>query len=454
MTSAASDTIFALSSARGRAGIAVVRVSGPGAGAALDTLASGRPEPRRAALRALRRPGDSAVLDRGLVLWFPGPASATGEDVAEFHIHGGPAVIAALLQALGAVPGLRPADPGEFTRRAFENGRLDLTEVEGLADLLAAETEAQRRQALRQFEGALSALYEGWRTRLVRALAHAEAEIDFSDEGLPEDLTAALRPDISALAGEIEAYLQDSGRGERLRDGVTVAILGAPNAGKSSLINALAKRDVAIVSEEAGTTRDPIEVPLDLGGYPVLAVDTAGLREQGGTVESEGIRRARARAASADLKLVLFDALTGPNWDEESLGLIDPDAIPVLTKTDLLPPSPPLGESAPVLAGQISECISVLSGEGIPALLARLRSEVEKRSGLGEAPVLTRARHRALLEQCLAHLHTSSRSGPSFPPELAAEELRLAARALGRLTGRVDVEDLLDVIFREFCIGK
>jgi tRNA modification GTPase len=326
--------------------------------------------------------------------------------------------------------------------------------VEGLADLLAAETEAQRRQALRQFEGALGALYEGWRTRLVRALAYAEAEIDFSDEELPGDLTSLLRPDIAALADEIEAHLRDSGRGERLREGVTVVILGAPNAGKSSLLNALARRDVAIVSEEAGTTRDPIEVPLDLGGYPVVVVDTAGLREQAGAVESEGIRRARARAASADLKLVLFDALTGPNWDTESLALVDPDSIPVLTKTDLLPSGHLLRDGAPVLAGQPFERTSTVSGEGFPALLTRLGSEVEKRSGLGETPVLTRARHRVLLEQCLFHLHTFGRADADLPPELAAEELRLAARSLSRLTGRVDVEDLLDVIFRDFCIGK
>lgn len=452
MISAAPDTIFALSTARGRAGIAVVRVSGPGAGAALDRLAGERPEPRRAALRALCRPEDGVLLDRGLVLWFPGPASATGEDVAEFHIHGGPAVIAAILQALGTIPGLRPADPGEFTRRAFENGRLDLTEVEGLADLLAAETEAQRRQALRQFEGALGALYEGWRARLVPALAYAEAEIDFSDEDVPENLSAALRPGIAALAGDMEVHLRDSGRGERLREGVTVVILGAPNAGKSSMLNSLARRDVAIVSEEAGTTRDPIEVPLDLGGYPVVVVDTAGLRDRAGAVESEGIRRARARAASADLKLVLFDAAS--DWDAESLGLIDRDAIPVLTKIDLLPTGHPLRRDAPILGGRTAERISTLSGEGFPALLTRLGSEVETRSGLGEAPVLTRARHRTLLEQCLGQLHAFINAGPDLPPELAAEELRLAARTLGRITGRVDVEDLLDVIFRDFCIGK
>lgn len=431
-----------------------MRVSGPEAGAALDRLAGGRPEPRRAALRPLRRPSDGVLLDRALVLFFPGPASATGEDVAEFHIHGGPAVVAAVLQALGNIPGLRPADPGEFTRRAFENNRLDLTEVEGLADLLAAETEAQRRQALRQFDGQLSALYEDWRARLVRALAHAEAEIDFSDEELPEDLTLALRPDITALANEIEGHLLDSGRGERLREGVSVVIVGAPNAGKSSLFNALARRDAAIVSEEAGTTRDPIEVHLDLGGYPVVAIDTAGLRAKAGAVESEGIRRARARAASADLKLVLFDAGAGPNWDTESLSLIDRDAIPILTKIDLLPTGCDLRRDGLVLGGQAAERISVVTGEGVSHLLIRLEREVGLRVGVGEAPALTRARHRALLEECRSHLRNFSGSCLGLRPELAAEELRLAARALGRLTGRVNVEDLLDVIFRDFCIGK
>ena len=416
-------------------------------------MTGGRPEPRRAVLRAIRHPSDNALLDRGLVLWFPGPASATGEDLAELHVHGGPAVVAAVLQALDGEPGLRPADPGEFTRRAFENGRLDLTEVEGLADLLAAETEAQRRQALRQLDGALGALYEDWRTRLIRALAHAEAEIDFSDEELPDNLTAALGPEIAVLARQMERHLDDEGRGERLREGVTVVVLGAPNSGKSSLVNSLARREVAIVSEEAGTTRDPIEVHLDLGGYPVMIVDTAGLRVADGAVENEGIRRARARAAAADLKLVLFDGSVGPNWDADSFGLLDENAIPVLTKADRLPSDHSLRRLSCV-AGRAAALISVASGEGIPALLDRIGEEVAKRAGLGEAPALTRARHRLLLRECLDRLQAFRASASGSFPELAVEELRLAARALGRLTGRVDVEDLLDVIFRDFCIGK
>ncbi len=320
--SPAGDTIFALSSARGRAGVAVVRASGPEAGAAIAALTGASPPaPRAAALRAINDPATGEPIDRGLVLWFPAPASVTGEDVAEFHVHGSRAVLDSLLLALGALPGLAPAPAGGFTRRAFDNGKLDLTEVEGLADLIDAETEAQRRQALRQMDGALGALYEGWREDLVRSLAHVEAAIDFPDEAVPEDLIDLVRPDLDRLAAAIRAHLDDSHRGELLRDGLSVAIVGAPNAGKSSFLNAVARREVAIVSAAAGTTRDVIEVRVDLGGYPVLLADTAGLREvvdaEGcgdvavDPVEAEGMRRALARAEQADLKIVVIDGTAG-----------------------------------------------------------------------------------------------------------------------------------------------
>ncbi len=446
------DTIFALSSAPGRAGVAVVRVSGPKAGAALEALAGGLPAPRMACLAALRDPQTGAEIDRALILWFPGPASVTGEDVAELHVHGGRAVIDGAVEALNDLPGLRPAEAGEFTRRAFDNGKLDLSEVEGLADLIEAETAAQRGQALRQMGGALSARAEAWRARLARALAHLEAGIDFAEEDLPGDLEAGVRPEIAALHDEIAAALDDGGRGERLRAGMSVAIIGPPNAGKSSLLNALARRDVAIVSEHAGTTRDVIEVHLDLGGYPVTLSDTAGLREvlaeEGQkSIEAEGIRRAAARAAAADLKLAVIDIRDARDPDRATLALLDRDSLVVLNKADL-GGAPGQAE----IAGHRASVVSLATGEGLPALIERLTAEAARRFGAtSEAPAITRARHRAAFEDAVAALDRSLRAEAV---ELAAEDLRLAGRALGRIAGRVDVEDLLDIIFHDFCIGK
>ncbi len=444
------ETIFAVSSGAGRAAVAVIRASGPDAGVALARLAGGLPAPRHAALRTLRRPADHAVLDRALVLWFPGPDSVTGEDVTEFHVHGGLAVVAALLDTLAAEPGLRPAEAGEFTRRAFDNGKLDLTEVEGLADLIAAETEAQRRQALRQYSGALRDLYEDWRARLLRMVVYAEADIDFAEEAIPPELAAENRRAAEALRRAVAAHLADNRHGERLRDGVSVVVLGAPNAGKSSLVNMLARRDVAIVSAEPGTTRDAIEVRLDLGGYPATVIDTAGLREAAGMVETEGIRRARARAADADLKLILFDATTWPDLDAASCALMDGDTIAVLTKMDLAGRGHVLRDAPPAAF----QCISVTSGEGLEGFLGALGAAVAMRARVAETPALTRMRHRVLLETCVGQLDAFLTHSDVAPAELAAEDLRLAARALGRLTGRIDVEDVLDSIFREFCIGK
>ncbi|MDH3231899.1 MAG: tRNA uridine-5-carboxymethylaminomethyl(34) synthesis GTPase MnmE [Alphaproteobacteria bacterium] len=446
---AARETIFALSSGAGRAGVAVIRISGPAAGAALDALAGTRPAARHASLRTVRDPANDETLDRALVLWFPAPASVTGEDVAELHVHGGRAVIAGVIEALARQDGLRPAEPGEFTRRAFENGLLDLTAAEGIADLVDAETAAQRRQAQRQTEGVLAALYDGWRERMVEALAHLEAAIDFSDQDLPETVLAKARPALAEVAEAIAIHLDDSHRGERLRDGITVAIVGAPNVGKSSLLNALARREVAIVAETAGTTRDVIEVHLDLGGYPVIVADTAGLRaldpKAADPVEAEGIRRARARAETADIRIVVFDIAEPANPD--GLRMVDDRAVITVNKVDLIKGAPP---------GRIAErdalAISASSGAGIPALLEKLAELVGERLAAGsEAPALTRTRHRQALGDCLEALKRAERAEL---PELAAEDARLAVRALGRITGRVDVEDILDVIFRDFCIGK
>jgi tRNA modification GTPase len=441
------ETIFALASAPGRAGVAVMRLSGPEAGAALVRLAGALPPPRRAGRRRFVDPRTGEAIDDGLALFFPAPNSFTGEDVAELHIHGSRAVIAALIEALGALPGLRLAEPGEFTRRAFEHGKLDLTAAEGLADLVAAETAAQRRQALRQLEGALGRLYEDWRARLLRALAHLEAAIDFPEEDLPEGLSEEVRESAATLRAEIARHLADGHRGERMKDGVAVAIIGPPNAGKSSLMNALAQRDVAITSAVAGTTRDVIEVALDLGGYPIVLADTAGLRESGDSIEEEGVRRARARAAAADLRLLVLDA-TAP-IPALAPALLDGDTIVILNKVDLGVGDG--GEAADRLGIGPALRLSVLTGLGMGELLARLQQEVGARFALGDAPLLTRARHRAALEGCVEAL---DRFADQPAVELAAEDLRLATQALGRITGRVDVEDMLDVIFREFCIGK
>lgn len=438
------QTIFALASGRGRAGIAIVRVSGPDAGPALERLAGRTPPPRRA-VRALLRDGSGELLDDGLILWFPAPASFTGEDVAELHVHGGRAVIDGLLQALGRCPGLRPADPGEFSRRAFANRKLDLTAAEGLADLIEAETAAQRRQALRQLQGELAGLYDGWRARLLQALAHAEAAIDFADEDLPLDLEAGVSGSVRTLAAELAAHLDDGRRGERLRSGIEVAIVGPPNAGKSSLLNGFAGRAAAIVSPHPGTTRDVIEVAIDLGGYPVLLADTAGVRDGVDEVEREGVARARARARDADIRLVVLDGALWPHADQATRGLIGETSIVVLNKADLLT------LDGPVIAGRPALPVSALTGQGMAGLLAALEATVALRFDTAAAPAPTRLRHRAALETCLDALCRAQASGSV---ELLAEDLRTAAAALGRITGRVDVEQVLDVIFHEFCIGK
>lgn len=434
-------TIFALASGAGRAGVAVVRLSGPAARIALTSL-SGKslPPPRRAVMRTLYD-ADSAVIDQALVLWFPAPASYTGEDVVEFHLHGGRAVIEGVFASLRGIPSLRPAEPGEFTRRAVENGKLDLTQAEAIADLVDAETPAQRLQALRQYDGALGALYDGWRSELAKALAWAEAAIDFSDDELPEEVIAEARRMTEDVRAEMQSHLADAHRGERVREGLMVAIVGPPNAGKSSLINALAGRDVAIVSETAGTTRDIIEVRLNLGGYAVLVADTAGLREAGDAIEAEGVRRALARVETADVVLLLRD---GTDTDQPLYihdKLDSKVVISVWNKADL-----PWPEDREGLR------LSLATGEGLDDVIAALtEAAAEQLESQDEAPVLTRARHREAVEDAAAALDRAQ-----FAPglELFAEDLRLAVRAIGRITGRVDVEDLLDVIFRDFCIGK
>jgi tRNA modification GTPase len=437
-------TIFALSSAPGRAGIAVVRVSGTCAGDVVDALASPRPKDRLAALRRIRDPQSGEVLDEALVLFFAAPRTETGEDMAELHLHGGPSIVKAVLATLGRQPGCRLAEPGEFARRAFQNGKLDLAQVEGLADLIEAETEAQRHQALAQMRGALSELYEGWRRALLEASALTEAAIDFSDEGdVASDAMERARTIVGKLEGEIAAHLDDGNRGEILRDGFRVVLAGPPNAGKSSLLNALARRDAAIVSEEAGTTRDVIEVRLDLGGLPVIVSDTAGIREPQGAIEKEGIRRALAHARDADLVLWLSDATGAPvPPPAEVSGRGDRYFLSLASKIDI-----------PGAAAHGGLGVSAKTGAGLAGLVAAIAQSARERIGDLSAPAITRERHRQNLMACTAALRDFM-DGPGSEHELRAEDLRRAVQAIGRITGRVDVEDVLGEIFGRFCIGK
>jgi tRNA modification GTPase len=508
-------TIFALSSGRPPAAIAVIRISGPRAGDALERLTGKLPEPRKAAFARVRDPQTNEPIDEALALWFPAPSSETGEDVAELQLHGGRAVIAATLAALSGIDGLRPAEAGEFTRRAFENGKLDLTAVEGLADLVMAETQGQRRQALRQMQGALRERAESWRERLIRALALVEARIDFSDEAdVPEDLAAPALALARSLASEIEAVLADGRRGERLREGLVVAIAGPPNAGKSTLLNRIARREAAIVSPYAGTTRDVIEVHLDLDGWPVTLLDTAGIRDSDDPVEREGVRRARERAAAADLVLWVVDAAgsddtsssfrgrpeagtRNPETSSEQASGFRVHAFSASRNDEELPPTwlirnkidlmggsqrnelgeqsvrktEPLHQTNSTLTNMVNERLtprnesgfahtepmfnlSAATGEGFDALFSALTRHAADFLAGAEPALVTRQRQRVALGDGLAALRRALTPDVAKREDLLAEELRIAARALGRLTGRVDVEDILDVIFRDFCIGK
>ena len=504
------DTIYALASAPGKAGVAVLRLSGSAADIILGQMVKTLPSPRLASRRLLQTE-NGPVIDDALVLRFKAPASYTGEDMVEFHLHGSRAVIAALSDTLSRL-GARLAEPGEFTRRAVMNGKLDLTGAEAVMDLIDADTEAQATQALRQLSGELKSLYDSWRQRLTRAQAHLEAAIDFADDDLPPALIGDVRAALSALLKEMQTHLEDARRGERLREGVRAVIIGAPNAGKSSLLNRLAQREAAIVTAIPGTTRDLLDVALDVGGYPLLITDTAGLRESADVVEQEGVRRARARAAEADFRILLCDATAVDHG--ETLAHFRPGDLVVMNKSDLSidPSSPPpsllgwgrLGggrgvdkyaispykqtifaptPSSPMRSADLTGegddreslsmrvgitsahspslrrgdeipqtiSISALTGAGLPALLTALTDKAKNLAGLSPSPTLTRARHRDAVNETITAL-TRALAAPAL--DQMAEDVRLSSRALGRITGQVGVEDLLDVIFRDFCLGK
>jgi tRNA modification GTPase len=440
-----SDTIYALASAPGRAGVAVIRVSGPNARAVCEVVAGSMPEPRRTSLRRFRAI-DGSLIDQGLLVWFEGPNSFTGEDSAELHIHGGPAVVEAMAAALSAAGG-RVAQAGEFTRRAFANGKFDLTEAEGLADLIDAETEGQRAQALAQMTGTLKDVYARWREDLITILSALEGEIDFPDEeDVPDHLGETAGAPLTGLIEAVKAHLDDGRRGERVRDGFVITLVGAPNAGKSALLNRLARRDAAIVTEIPGTTRDIVEVRLVLGGFPVILADTAGLREAADRVEAEGVRRAKARAEDADLRLGVVDVSRETSLEPVATALRPGDAL-IANKVDLARPriSPP--------GGVEMIAVSASSGEGIEDLETWLTAEVVKRLGARETPALSRARHRQGVTRALDHL-VAAQARLINAPELASAEIHQALRALEGLTGRIDVEDVLDRVFSQFCIGK
>lgn len=438
------DTIFALATPLAKSGVAVVRLSGPRAKHTLATL-TGKIDwtPNHAAYVTFKTP-DSDIIDKGLALFFQAPKSFTGEDVAELHVHGSLGVIRELLEVLGRSPGLRPAEPGEFTRRAYANGKMDLLGAEALADLIAAETPAQKTQALAQMQGDASRYYERLRKQTVECLALLEAYIDFPDEDIPESVLNDVTTRIDTLKQTLKETLADNHRGERLREGIRVVILGEPNVGKSSLLNALSRKDAAIVSHQAGTTRDAIEVHLNLGGFPVILVDTAGVRETKDDIEEEGVRRALNCALSADIVLLMCDyaSLSAPH-SPDIIQHIDKSII-IANKCDLLP-VPAAEQRAGVLY------ISAKTGQGVEALLNTLENRISSLFSSGLSSIITRNRHRRLLESALYNLEQFSLDKPL---ELACETLRASAQDIGRITGKIAVDDVLDVVFKSFCIGK
>ena len=440
------STIFAPATAPGRAGVAVLRISGPGASEVCRLFGTPLPSPRQAHLALLTHPDSGDVIDEALLLWFPGPASFTGEDVLELHLHSSMAVMQEITSLLGAQEGFRLAEPGEFSRRAFYNHKMDLTQTEAIADLIDAETISQQRQAIRQMQGGLSDFCEKLRQQIIRLRAYMEAYLDFPDEEIPDDLPRQIDRDTGPIIATLKTILADQQSGERIRQGIHIAIIGIPNAGKSTLLNALARRDVAITSEEAGTTRDILEVHLDIGGYAVILSDTAGIRDGADSVEAEGIRRARQQAEQADIRLALLDGTSSLASQEDILSLIRPDDVLVINKSDLKTQDIVLETSLP------SPCyLSAKTQNGLERLISSLKARMERMVSGGEEAIITRARHRQYFEETLTALQQSV---PLTELELKGEQLRLASDALGKIVGIIHIEDILDEIFGSFCIGK
>ena len=441
------DTIYSLSTGAGSSGVAIIRLSGSASEEVLKILTRKQtPKPRLASLRRIHSPVNQDAIDEGIVIWFPGPNSYTGEDVVEFHVHGGPSITEEVLKSISTIGSCRIAEPGEFTRRAFQSGKMDLTSAEAVADLIDAKTIEQRRQALKQFDGQLAGLYDEWRKQLIDLLAYAESAIDFSDEELPENINKTIKHNILCIKDSIAQHIDDKMVGERIRSGFRVTIVGAPNSGKSSLLNRLATRDAAIVSDIAGTTRDVIEVQMNLEGFAVIISDTAGIRDAQNEVEVEGVRRARKSADEADLVVVVFDALDLPNISDLTSTYITDKSLVLINKVDVLEHNLPSEINGKEILG-----VSAKTGEGFEEFQLKLNQDIKNYFRNNEQPVLTRVRHREALEEALVSLNRSSQAKL---PELVAEDIRLAVRSIGKITGRVDVEDVLDIIFNEFCIGK
>jgi len=442
-------TIYALSSGPGLAGVAVVRVSGKETSNVIKLITNDDlPTPRVATLRKMNNINTNELIDEGLIIWFPGPESYTGEDLAEFHVHGSRAVIVALHEAISKIQNCRLAEPGEFTKRAFQNGKINLLKAESIADLVSSETEIQRKQAIKIMSGKSSDQFNSWREKLLKILSHIEAKIDFPDEDLPKDILSEIQKTSDQVSSEINKILDDQKVGERIREGFKIAIVGPINAGKSSLLNYLSKRDVAIVSEIAGTTRDVIETHLNLDGYPVVVSDTAGIRDSKNEIEKKGIKLALNRAEDADLKLVIIDAknvdFTGVLKD-----LVDENAILVVNKSDLLN-----GKLNDKLKKYDHILISIKNNSNLDKLILKIKSKLENKFLSHGDILITRERHRQHLEQCINHLQNFKNKNGSEEFDKAAEDLRLATRHLGMIVGKVDVEEILGSIFNDFCIGK
>ena len=442
-------TIYALSTGPGISGIAVVRVSGKEAAEVVKQLTGDDlPAPRVAVLKKLKNSNTNEMIDEGIVLWFPGPNSYTGEDLAEFHVHGSRAVVSALHSTISGIKNCRLAEPGEFTKLAFQNGKINLLKAEGIADLVSAETEIQRKQAVEIMNGKSSDKFTSWRTKLLKILAHVEAKIDFPDEDLPKDILDEIQKTSNQVSKEIEKVLDDQKVGERIREGFKIAIVGPTNAGKSSLLNYLSKRDVAIVSEIAGTTRDVIETHLNLDGYPVVVSDTAGIRESKNEIEKKGIKLALNRAEDADLKLIIVDAKS-VDFTSVLEELIDENAILIVNKSDLI-----AGNINNELKKHDHILVSIKNNLNLDKLILKIKKKLENKFISYGDILITRERHRQHLEQCISHLKNFKNKNGSEDYDKAAEDLRLATRHLGMIVGKVDVEEILGSIFNDFCIGK